>query len=70
MELKEAWEAVHAPPGQKTRTASRDAQDYPSGKHVCPSVHKSVQQIRSSAICGERKQTPRIHVTHTKHRKP
>jgi len=33
-------------------------------------VCKNVQEIQSSAICKERKQTPRIRVTHRKHPQP
>jgi len=31
------------------------------------SVQRTVRKIGSSAICGERKQTTRIHINHRKH---
>lgn len=31
------------------------------------SVQSTVRKIDSSAICGERKQTPRIHVNYRQH---
>jgi len=38
--------------------------------HTPLTVRKTVQEIQSSAICNERKQTPRIRVSHRKHPKP
>ena len=42
----------------------------PSSQASGWTVRRNVQEIQSSAICGERKQTPRIRVSHRQHPKP
>ena len=60
----------HRPLRPRRRLIGKFARGRATKLHTPLTVRKTVQEIQSSAICNEQKQTPRIRVSHRKHPKP